>query len=495
MSLFRSLFLVAVGILAACSDGNDNFRPAPEFLPIATPSLELPPDVGAIFLQSNSFDLATVGYEQAEYFVSGTASAFTNLNDLLPDGRWDVEAAEQAEYKTRIVVYRPIDPADFSGTVLVEWLNVTSGFDIPPSWGAGHVEMLRSGHAWVGVSAQKVGIDGREGGLAPLHLKAVNPGRYGDLLHPGDSFSYDMFSQVTQALRQPGALDPLGGLVPEYLLAFGESQSAGRLVTYINAVQPLYNPFDGYMVHSRGGGSSPLAQDSQVPIPTPDAPLIRADINVPVMTFQTETDILLLNYVIARQEDSDRFRLWEVAGTSHADYYTIISGRNDSIGAPEFAAVVEEDTVFGFLQCDRPFNAGPAHYVFNTAVRALDQWVRSGALPPIAPRLDVASDNSSFVYDGNGNVTGGIRTPYVDAPTAVLSGEGQGGGGFCFLFGTTVLFDAAQLASLYVDEAGYVAAVTAAAEAAVEAGFLLPVDADAIITWAPSQWQLQVGAP
>jgi hypothetical protein len=353
--------------------------------------------------------------------------------------------------------------------------------------------MYRNGHIWIGVSAQIVGIEGAPGGLLPLYLKAVNPDRYGSLEHPGDSFSYDIFTQVTAVLRGAANQDVLAGMVPERIVAYGESQSAGRLVTYINAVQPLYEAYDGFMVHSRGGGSSPLAQDPQVAIPTPANPRIRPDVNVPVMTFQTETDVTLLGYAGSRQDDSDRFRLWEVAGTAHADYYTIVTGRADATGEPQFAAVVEEDSVLGILSCDRPMNAGPMHYVFNRAIRALDDWVNLGTLPPQAPRLDLSDDGTAFLFDDIGNVTGGIRTPYVDAPSAILSGEGQTGDSFCFLFGTTELLDAATMASLYVDQAGFVDAVTDAANAAVDAGFLLQEDAEAIITWAPQQWDSQVG--
>ncbi len=488
--------LIIFSALTACGSGGSipkTPQSGANLLPVAVPSVSEPPDAGSFFLQANAFDLAVVGYEAREYFYEGTASAFTNLNELQPDGAWQAEPAEQAEYHTRLVVHRPLDPADFNGSVIVEWLNVTSGFDIPPSWGSGHVEMYRSGHIWVGVSAQIVGIEGREGSLAPLHLKAINPARYGDLEHPGDSFSYDIFTQVTAILEGRANADVLAGMVPDRISAYGESQSAGRLVTYINAVQPLYGAYDGFMVHSRGGGSSALAQEPQVPIPTPDQPQVRTDLTAPVITFQTETDLTILNYFGARQPDSEGFRLWEVAGTAHADYYSIISGRLDATGEPRFAAVVEEDTVLGILRCDLPFNAGPMHYVFARAVRALDDWIRFGTPPPAAPRLDLTADGSAFLLDTLGNVTGGIRTPYVDAPSAILSGEGQSADGFCPLFGTTTLFSAEQMASLYVDEAGFVAAVTAAAEAAVAADFLLPEDAEAIIAWAPEQWRAQVG--
>jgi hypothetical protein len=491
MNKLPLLFSLLV-LVTACSDGGVSVVPPlqPSFLPIANPTVENPPDVGGISLLANSFDLADVGYEVQEYFVSGTASSFVNLSELGADGMWDVEAADQAGYKTRIVVHRPIDPAVFSGTAVVEWFNVTSGFDIPPSWGAGHVELYRGGHAWVGVSAQLVGIEGRPGGI-PLYLKATNPERYGSLNHPGDSFSYDMFSQVSELLRNPQGIDPLNGLNPEYVIAMGQSQSASRLTTYVNAVQPLYNPYDGYIVHSRGSSGSALSQAPLADLPVEDGTRTRTDINVPVITFQTETDIFGLGYIDARQDDNDNFRLWEVAGTSHTDLYTIVTGRADAIGEPQYAAVLELNEIPGFFSCTLPFNSGPLHYVYNTAIRDLDNWIRGGGAPAGAPRLDVTDDQSDFLRDALGNVTGGIRTPYVDAASAILSGSGNSGGGFCGLFGTTALFSAAEMASLYVDADGFTAAVTQATDAAVAAGFLRQPDADAIITWAPMQWAAQ----
>lgn len=485
--------LLTVITLAACSDSSDRppAPPEPEFLPISNPQVSLPPDTGTINLLAQNFDLGDVGYRQSEYFLEGNASAFTNLSELLPNGEWDVEPADQAAYKTRIVVYRPIDPADFSGTVIMEWLNVTAGFETPPSWGTGQLEMRRGGAVWIGVSAQLVGIEGSENALLPLHLKAANPERYGSLSHPGDSFSYDIFSQTAQAVREPQGIDPLDGLVAERIIAYGESQSAGRLTTYVNAIHPLYDTFDGYMIHSRGGGSSSLSQEPLASIPAPEAPKVRTDLNVPVMTFQTETDVVFLGFAPARQPDTDLIRTWEVAGTAHGDIYTFVTGRDDTVGDPVFASVVEENSVLGFISCDRPINNGPHHYVFNTAVRALDNWVANGTLPPTSPLLEINDDGSDYVYDELGNALGGIRTAYVDAPSAILRGEPNTGAGFCRLFGTTSLFSAAQMAMLYVDENGFVEAVTEATNEALEAGFLLQEDADAIITWAPQQWRNQ----
>ena len=66
-----------------------------------------------------------------------------------------------------------------------------------------------------------------------------------------------------------------------------------------------------------------------------------------------------------------------------------------------------------------------------------------------APRMETGESQTELVRDDLGIVKGGIRTPWVDAPCAVLSGLGQTGEGFVFLFGTTVMFDEATLNRLY----------------------------------------------
>jgi len=130
-----------------------------------------------------------------------------------------------------------------------------------------------------------------------------------------------------------------------------------------------------------------------------------------------------------------------------------------------------------FIECPLlPINDGPGHWVAKAAISALDAWVRSGIAPSAAPRLQVDAEATGFEQDAQGNALGGIRSPYVDAPVAVLSGLGQGAG-FCDLFGTTRLFDDAELAALYPDRDAYTTAIDEATDAAVSAGFLLPADA------------------
>lgn len=205
---------------------------------------------GAVVLQGTAFDLASVGYTQSEYFLSGSATSYVPEEPLDSDGRWQVTPASSAPYTTRIVVNRPADPARFNGTVVVEWLNVSAGLDAAPEWIYTHNELIREGYAWVGVSAQATGAAATE---------TADPVRYADLSHPGDSYSYDIFSQAGQAVRD-SAVTILGGLRPRTVEASGESQSAFRLTTYINAIQPLVSVYDGFLVHSRRDIGAPLSQ-------------------------------------------------------------------------------------------------------------------------------------------------------------------------------------------------------------------------------------------
>ena len=150
-----------------------------------------------------NFDIADLGYVAAEFFVSGTVTSYTADEEFDFDGRWSVTASETADYITRMVVLTPTDPAAFNGTVLVEWLNVSGGIDAPALWFMAHREIVREGYAYVVVSAQEVGVQGGASlGLAgDMSLKRLDPVRYGPLHHPGDAYSYDIFSQVGRLIR------------------------------------------------------------------------------------------------------------------------------------------------------------------------------------------------------------------------------------------------------------------------------------------------------
>jgi hypothetical protein len=435
---------------------------------------------GSPSLAVTTFDLASLGYVENEYFVAGTATSYTAPTPLSSDGKWRATPAATAPYETRIVVIRPESAKKFNGTVMVEWLNVTARFDSGPDWINAHNALIRGGFAWVGVSAQSVGVQGVGAGVGGFSapLKTADPQRYAALNHPGDSFSYDIYSQVGRALRRPGTTDPLGGLKAQRVIAVGESQSAFRMVTYIDAVQPRDHVYDGFLIHSRSGSAAALSQAPQAAVPTPNPTFIRDDLDVPVLTFETETDLEGLHFIPARQPDTKTFRLWEVAGTAHADAYTLSGSGDAGDGSAELALVARPPTP-GILNCATPINSGPQFAVLSAALVQLDRWVRTGTPPPKAPRMQTSG--ASIVRDLRGNALGGIRTPIVDAPVAALSGSGQTGSSFCFLFGTTKPFDTATLASLYPSHAAYVKKFRQSAARAVRAGYLLAPEAARLV--------------
>jgi hypothetical protein len=75
---------------------------------------------GTPFYTFLKFEMPEVGYTETEYYISGTATSYIATAELQSDGLWNIQPADVADYKSRIVVLRPIDAEDFNGTVLVE---------------------------------------------------------------------------------------------------------------------------------------------------------------------------------------------------------------------------------------------------------------------------------------------------------------------------------------------------------------------------------------
>ncbi len=441
-------------------------------------------------IMATEIDLAEFGYSSEEYLFSGTARAYAAAGEMGRDGEWTTKADATAPYVARLFVRRPIAPKSFNGTVHVEWLNVTGGADNAVSWKYGHVEMLRSGTAYVGVTAQLVGSRA---------ARQADPERYADLSHPGDSFSYDIFAQAGEAIRQ-NTETLLPRLEVKQLIASGESQSAARLTTYLNGVQ-MHHPdvYDGFLVFSSGSGTAPLSQAPQQGFVPPGPTRIRGDVGKPVLSFQTEAELMMITnppaffpgprdfdgdpLEVARQPDTDTFRLWELPGATHVGAYFYNFGARDDGGD-----AVVEDMAMALIRptgdkggrgapCSVPINADLSSWVFNAALRRLNTWVAEGTPPPSAPRVATTTVNGKAVIarDAFGNAMGGIRTPYVDAPAATLNGLGFGEG-FCFLNGSTVPFSEATFRMRYAKPEDFPAAWTAATDSAVASGFVLEDD-------------------
>ncbi|MGC4961809.1 alpha/beta hydrolase domain-containing protein [Gordonia sp. DT101] len=415
-------------------------------------------------------DLEVNGFRENEYAASGVATRYANA------GPGSVAPLGEDKYATRVLVRRPRLDADFNGTVVVEWLNVSSGSDAAPEYTYLAEELVRGGYAWVGVSAQYTGVMGGPGSVGGLGegasgtLAAKDPERYAGLHHPGDAYCYDLFGAVGRSLLSTsasGGSHPLRGLSVRRLLAAGESQSAMALTTYANLFAAEHEVFDGLLIHSRAAAGLDLGEPGTAidvdAVFAQEPVTIRSDLPIPVFIVQTETDVLTnFRFYRARQPDTDRLRVWEIAGTSHADLH--------QIGPYEH-----------MLGCPTPVNRGQQRFVLRAALRHLREWADGGPVPPMATplELDDSTDTNQFAVDEAGNVRGGVRTPCVDAPTEILSGiVGGDVPRICVLFGSTTPIAPEILAARYVGRHDYERHYRAATTSAIEMGFILAADRD-----------------
>jgi hypothetical protein len=365
--------------------------------------------------------LSDYNYSEEEFFFTGTSPAYT----------------------TRMVVHRPKDPAKFSGTVFMEWYNVTGGIDIAPLWTLSREYMMREGHVHVGVSAQQVGANA---------LKTYDSVRYAPINHPGDSAANTIFSQAAMAIRsQTDTL--LGPCMPvQAVIAVGQSQSSAELYTYLANQEPNDKIYDGFFLHTNPAGTAPAG-------------------NPPVPTFTLFTMTEGTNAIANQPNLVD----WEVAGATHNDDYLT------TIGGVEVGATGSTNQK---IACANPMNIFPSFWVWDAALDWMHRWVRKGEKPPSAPALQSTMDQY-------GNEQGGVRIQDIDVPIATYtkSNTAMSSSDFlsdfaCALSGSVVPLTSQQLLQAYPTHDAYVQTYTQAADKALAAGFLLQPDHDIAIQMA-----------
>jgi hypothetical protein len=430
-----SVAAVAVVLCGALAGAEAASVPNPTVSgPIASPDIPGTPTHNYPFFASNH-NLPTHGYIEQEYYIQGAANRYNT-----PSLTTGTVIDSGHPYETRILVRRPADPKQFNGTVLVEWLNVTNGFDADNQWFFSWEHILKEGYAWVGVSAQQVGV---------ARLQTWNPTRYGSLdvtqggTVTGDALSYDIFSQAGEAVRHPTGVDPLGGLKARHVIAIGESQSAGRLATYVNSIDPLADEYDGFVLLSTLGNP------------------FRTDLRVPVWKILTEYDVENSEASV-RQPDTAKFRTWEVAGSSHVDQH--LRRSREALELRDFSTPTMASSAEAILspQCAIPSigTRVPTHYVVGHAYDLMVRWITDRVPPPSAPRIQIATFGapgkpSVVARDSLGLAEGGIRLPELAVPTAKNVGVNSGPGA-CVRWGYSVPFDVSTLDSLYRSHDAYV---------------------------------------
>jgi hypothetical protein len=437
-------------------------------------------------------------YVQEEYFVSGVADIYT-YNDPAVRGEVIIQPVsaefpqtEAVPYTTRIIIFRPVDAADFNGTVVVEWWNSTAGFDTAPAWDPMAEFAGREGWIYVGVTNSVTSIGFLKSGCLLLGLVRVADcqTRYETLEMSENGLAFDMVSQIAHLLKNSAdAQNPLpAGFDVERLYHTGQSQQGGSMVTYASNFHFAAN--DGYFVQAASTarlinfgpicGIDPEIYPECTPLLTGSDRLVATDLPVPVIRTMTETDVgsVLTNGL--RQSDTPTFRYYEIAGATHVTIHKnveVVPG----VRLEDFCLNPMNTLADGPVMGSMPQRAMWKH---------LDNFVKDGTPMPAGVVLDESGGviTRGFV----GNALGGVRTTDMEASIATYNPNNTFDPSLpeglhdiaelaCRLSGSVFPFGQGLLDLLYPDHLAYYNRVVLAADALVAQGFLLPEDREFLL--------------
>lgn len=454
------------------------------------------------------------GYEEQEYFVSGTGNLYeytaTGIEIVTPCPAVVTTGCTGIPYTTRMLVKRPIDPNKFSGNVIVEPLNPSASFDIAAVWDRSLNSFVRNGDVFVGWTS-------RFGTIATL--KSFNPTRYAPLTWGqnsavSDGITFDIAAQMGALFKENGPGSPLSGLKVRHVFESGFSQDGGFTFTQadvFNAVERLPDGSAAYDGYVPGGTTGPsnidfgLTPAGALPVGDPRVQMQPRD--VPVIHVNTETEealeLAFFGALPYRRPDgdtpTDRYRLWEVPGASHVSndldvpVITLQASLAELLGIPVAdlppVGCTHQQFILG-PSTGVPGVVDPNTYPFSNVVNAafvdLANWVDFNTPPPHADRIALTSTTPpTIARDSFGNALGGVRTPFVDVPMATYFPTDTVAhvttfSGFCVLYGYNVPFSDATLDSLYRNHGDYVSQVAGESNRLTRQGFWLAPDANAV---------------
>lgn len=347
---------------------------------------------------------------EEEFFFSGFADVYTYEEGNVHLGE-KVIKAEDLPYKTRILVRRPAKGKDFNGTVVIESMNSTAGFDTQPIWDPSAEYFAREGIVYIGATTSGNGsipfLRGGCGGFAP-----PCGDRYESLGMIDNGQEYQMLNQLAASLKGKGAPLPKSFGRVERVFLSGQSQQGGSIITHASEFDS--DAVDGYFFM---GASSARSISNGAPRLQGDERRVRTDLPVPVYRGSAETDV---GSGATRQDDTDTspfasFRLIEVPATSHNTVHEV---------------EVLPGLPLSFLCVDQPYSLadGPifGSHVWNAMWENMRIQVDEGILPPYAPRIEI-DEEGDMVRDEFENALGGVRLPELDLPTnSYFSPNNQG---------------------------------------------------------------------
>lgn len=412
--------------------------------------------LGSCMRQTCPVDLDRIGYMEEEYIIQGKSNVYL----------WPAEAdrpqvrVENAPYSTRVLVYRPKAPEQFSGVVVMENFNNSMRIDVSKvGWTICWEELAANGDAWVGYDVQKVGFrlltEFDPDRYAPYHLAFDNPlppeqrgplgwhilrqefARLGitPALEVPDDFEkglmFDMSYQLAALIRRCGPGDPFEG--------FRVTHVCGAAVADFNLYVAGFEPylrrmdggpmFDGFLKVMAGSGGEISREADMWQC---DDPRSMVCSEVPLIKIETAGDMrsIMPHPSMAckrRMEDRDlpgqKVCWYELAGVAvrFTERYDIVARAREEdyrklgLEAPE----MDPGTLY-------PNYAGIR--LIEGAYHNLREWMLRGTPPPHMEQvlqLHGEYPDVAFDLDEYGNQIGGVRSPYVDVPVAAYNDDGS----------------------------------------------------------------------
>lgn len=432
------------------------------------------------------YDVATKGYVEEEFFLSGTANVYD-----LKNGKVTV-ATKAVPYVNRILVRRPADKAKSSGVVLLDIYNASNGFDVEDHWRRLGDHTMASGDTYVGVTSKPINVDALKNfdpkryakltwnlsgtpdpNRVPLKADPTNPTAFNPHQSiPGteEGLAWDIITQTGNALRVERK-QLLGGQKTSTLLLIGQSQSGIYLNTWTNHFHALVakargrNLFDGYLNSVGAKNERPLRQTGKglEMVDASDA----HDFDVPFITVSAEGDFSLFppGTLTGAKTPKNR-RHWMVTATPHTDLLSKeIMQDAEILRSGRLPRVMDQ----AFIDALNPYPLEPA---IIAAKSALVKWHEKGV--PAAPSRAFDISDGTLVRDSLGNAKGGLRYGLLNLPLATYTGASAPGS----VFGSWKPISLAEFTKRYGTRQAYIAELREANKASIKAGYLTRDGAD-----------------
>lgn len=451
-------------------------------------------------------DLASFGYLEEEYFLSGSAHRYAE--GLVPDGG-------PHPYTTRLVVRRPVEAP--SGATFVSIFNASLGYDMEDDWRRAWDWLIENRHTYVGVTLKPISIEA---------LRTFNPARYSSLgfevegqrprpavtasigwdpwqVVPGceEGLAWDVLVDLAGLARDPGIVP--GGSRRVFLT--GQSQSGVYVNTFAAHVHnhrrrgdggPL---FDGYLAGVASVLTRPLWQEPGGvetwrvgPTPELDVPLI-------AVTADGDLDLYALSKPTAYPRtgnplpdpspdpyarglgDGPLRRQYQVAGAPHSDARSpVIPDDRDIVRAGRLPRNRTQELV-------QRLNPMPLEPVMTGAFAALLRWVDEGIPAPPSTWFD-QHDGLPYVNE-YGITAGGLRLGLVEHPLGTYHGAAAEDA----KYGGAELFGSYDVTRRFRDLEAHLAACEAVDDALEAAGYLEPVGRRLLRRVSTELWARVVG--